>query len=112
MRGFVASDVARYGRPDPMYDPRLALEREHSVDGKRGLKALLMPTAANRARQALKLAAQSLCYSDSALGAFYRHLSARMDRPRAIPPRRAGKRRTAILGFALAPSPQSQLGAA
>jgi transposase len=39
--------------------------------------------SANRARQALKMAAQSLCRSDSALGAFYRRLSARMDKPRA-----------------------------
>lgn len=37
----------------------------------------------NRARQALKLAAQSLCRSESALGAFYRRLCARMDKPRA-----------------------------
>lgn len=39
--------------------------------------------SANRARQALKLAAQSLWHSDSALGAFYRRMSARMDKPRA-----------------------------
>lgn len=39
--------------------------------------------SANRARQALKLAAQSLSRSDSALGAFYRRLCARMDKPRA-----------------------------
>jgi transposase len=39
--------------------------------------------SANRARQALKLAAQSLCRSDSALGAFYRRLCARMDKPSA-----------------------------
>jgi len=38
---------------------------------------------ASRARQAFKLAAQSLCRSDSALGAFYRRLCARMDKPRA-----------------------------
>ena len=37
----------------------------------------------NRARQALKLAAQALSHSDSALGAFYRRLCARMDKPRA-----------------------------
>ncbi len=37
----------------------------------------------NRARQALKLAAQSLSRSDSALGAFYRRLCSRMDKPRA-----------------------------
>jgi transposase len=39
--------------------------------------------SANRARQALKMAAQSLCRSESALGAFYRRLCARMDKPRA-----------------------------
>lgn len=39
--------------------------------------------SANRARQALKLAAMSLSHSDSALGAFYRRLCTRMDKPRA-----------------------------
>ena len=39
--------------------------------------------SANRARQALKMAAQSLSHSDSALGAFYRRLCTRMDKPRA-----------------------------
>ena len=38
---------------------------------------------ANRARQALKIAAMTLSHSDSALGAFYRRLCARMDKPRA-----------------------------
>ena len=37
----------------------------------------------NRVRQVLKLAAMSLSRSDSALGAFYRRLCARMDKPRA-----------------------------
>lgn len=37
----------------------------------------------NRVRQALKLAAMSLSRNDSALGAFYRRLCARMDKPRA-----------------------------
>ncbi len=37
----------------------------------------------NRVRQTLKLAAMSLWHSDSALGAFYRRLCARMDKPRA-----------------------------
>ncbi|MEO7954367.1 MAG: IS110 family transposase [Polaromonas sp.] len=37
----------------------------------------------NRVRQALKMAAMSLSHSDSALGAFYRRLCARMDKPRA-----------------------------
>ena len=39
--------------------------------------------SANRVRQALKMAAMSLSHSDSALGAFYRSLSGRMDKPRA-----------------------------
>lgn len=39
--------------------------------------------SANRARQALKMAAMSLARSDSALGAFYRRLCSRMDKPRA-----------------------------
>jgi transposase len=39
--------------------------------------------SANRARQALRMAAMSLSHSDSALGAFYRRLCARMDKPRA-----------------------------
>jgi len=37
----------------------------------------------NRVRQALKMAAMSLSRSDSALGAFYRRLCGRMDKPRA-----------------------------
>lgn len=39
--------------------------------------------AANRARQALKLAAQSLWHSQSALGAFYRRMQSRMDTAKA-----------------------------
>jgi len=39
--------------------------------------------SANRVRQALKMAAQSLARSQSALGAFYRRLCTRMDAPRA-----------------------------
>jgi transposase len=39
--------------------------------------------SAHRVRQALKMAAMSLWHSDSALGAFYRRLCARMDKPRA-----------------------------
>jgi len=39
---------------------------------------------ANRATQALKLAAAALRSSRSALGAYYRRLSARMDKPKAV----------------------------
>ena len=37
----------------------------------------------NRVRQALKMAAMSLSHSSSALGAFYRRLCSRMDKPSA-----------------------------
>lgn len=37
----------------------------------------------NRVRQALKMAAMNLSHRDSALGAFYRRLCARMDKPSA-----------------------------
>jgi transposase len=39
--------------------------------------------SAKRARQVLRMVAMSLSHSDSALGAFYRRLCARMDKPRA-----------------------------
>lgn len=39
--------------------------------------------SANRVRQALKMAAMSLAHSDSALGALYRRLCSRMNKPRA-----------------------------
>ncbi|WP_041645493.1 IS110 family transposase [Aromatoleum aromaticum] len=39
--------------------------------------------SANRARHALKMAAMTLSHSNSALGAFYHRLCARMDKPRA-----------------------------
>ena len=39
--------------------------------------------SANRVRQALKMAAMSLSRSQSALGALYRRLCTRMDKPRA-----------------------------
>jgi transposase len=39
--------------------------------------------SSNRVRQALKLAAMSLSRNSSALGAFYRRMCARMDKPRA-----------------------------
>lgn len=42
------------------------------------------PKVANRAAQALRLAAQSLRKSQSALGAYFRRLCARMDKPKAI----------------------------
>lgn len=42
--------------------------------------------SANQVRQALKMAAMSLSRSQSAVGAFYRRLCGRMDKPRANSP--------------------------
>jgi transposase len=52
---------------------------------KSGGKVLSAKTkySANRVRQALKMAAQALSHSSSALGAFYRRLRSRMEKPRA-----------------------------
>jgi transposase len=52
------------------------------ISGGKVLSASSKRTA-NRVRQALKMAAMSLARCDSALGAFYRSLRARMDKPRA-----------------------------
>ncbi|MBC8725857.1 IS110 family transposase [Paraburkholderia sp. 31.1] len=52
------------------------------ISGGKTLSSGTRPSA-NRARQALKMAAMSLSRSDSALGAFYRRLCSRMDKPRA-----------------------------
>jgi len=50
-----------------------------------GAKVLSAHTkhSANRVRQVLKMAAMSLHHADCALGAFYRRMCARMDKPRA-----------------------------
>jgi hypothetical protein len=48
--------------------------------------------SANRARQALKMAAMSRSHSDSAVGAFYRRLCSRMDKPSANTPRHTSSR--------------------
>ena len=46
--------------------------------------ARVKPRATSRAAQALKLAAAVLRTSQSALGAYYRRLCARMDKPKAV----------------------------
>ena len=52
------------------------------ISGGKVLSARTRPSG-NRVRQALKMAAMSLYHSDSALGAYYRRLCARMDKPSA-----------------------------
>ena len=60
----------------------LALSPGTKISGGKVLSAKTKRSA-NRVRQALKMAAMSLSRSDSALGAFYRRLCSRMDKPRA-----------------------------
>jgi transposase len=60
----------------------LGLSPGTKISGGRVLSAKTKRSA-NRVRQALKMAAMSLWHSDSALGAFYRRLCSRMDKPRA-----------------------------
>jgi hypothetical protein len=60
---------------------RLGLCPSTRVSGGKVLSACTRRST-NRVRQALKLAAMSLSRNDSALGAFYRRLCSRMDKPR------------------------------
>jgi transposase len=60
----------------------LALSPGTKISGGKVLSAKTKRSA-NRVRQALKMAAMSLSHSDSALGAFYRRLCSRMDKPSA-----------------------------
>ena len=53
------------------------------ISGGKVLSAKTKPTA-NRATQALRLAAAALRKSESALGAYFRRMCARMDKPKAI----------------------------
>jgi hypothetical protein len=70
------------GKRQPRRRPPLALataEREALLQ----VLSARTKRSANRVKQALKMAAMSLSHSDSALGAFYRRMSGRMDKPRA-----------------------------
>ncbi|MGC4077201.1 MAG: transposase [Rubrivivax sp.] len=53
------------------------------ITGGKVMSGKTRPTA-NRAAQALRLAAAALCTSQSALGAYYRRLCARMDKTKAV----------------------------
>jgi hypothetical protein len=61
---------------------RLRLCPAKKISGGKTLASSTQPSA-NRPRQALKMVAISLSRRDSALGAFYRRLCSRMDKPRA-----------------------------
>lgn len=77
----IGPDVSRFANVK-QFCSWLALCPGTKISGGKVLAAATKRSV-NRARQALKLAAQTLSRSDSALGAFYRRLCARMDKPRA-----------------------------
>lgn len=60
----------------------LGLAPASKISGGKVLSSHIRRSAC-RARQAFRLAAMTLSHSDSALGAFYRRLCMRMDKPRA-----------------------------
>ena len=68
------SEIVSVGRPGPNH---------LRVTGGKRLSGRTTPSI-NRAKLALKMAASNLIRSRSAMGAYYRRLCARMDKPRAI----------------------------
>jgi transposase len=78
----VGADLSRF-KSAKHFASWLGLCPSTKISGGKVLSAASKPTA-NRAAQALRLAAVSLRTSQSALGAYYRRLCARMDKPRAV----------------------------
>jgi transposase len=78
----VGADLSRF-KDAKHFASWLGLCPGTKISGGKVLSAATKPTA-NRAAQALKLAAANLRSSQSALGAYYRRLCARMDKPRAV----------------------------
>ncbi len=77
----VGPDLSRFANVKH-FCSRLGLCPGTKISGGKVLSARTRRST-NRVRQALKLAAMSLSRNGSALGAFYRRLCARMDKPRA-----------------------------
>lgn len=78
----VGPDLARFASVKH-FTSWLGLCPGTKVSGGKVLSSATRPCA-NRAAQALRMAAQALRKSQSALGAYHRRLCARMDRPKAI----------------------------
>ena len=78
----VGTDLARFASVKH-FTSWLGLCPGTKISGGKVLSAATKPCA-NRAAQALRMAAQALRKSQSALGAYHRRLCARMDRPKAI----------------------------
>ena len=77
----IGPDVSRFANVKH-FCSWLGLCPGNKISGSKVLSSSTKRTA-NRARQALKMAAMALWHSSSALGAFYRRLCGRLDKPRA-----------------------------
>jgi len=78
----VGADLSRF-KSAKHFASWLGLCPGTKISGGKVLSAATKPVA-NRAAKALRMAAASLRNSQSALGAYYRRLCARMDKPRAV----------------------------
>jgi len=78
----VGADLARFPS-DKHFASWLGLCPGTKITGGKVMSGKTKPCA-NRAAQALRLAAAALRTSQSALGAYYRRLCARMDKPKAV----------------------------
>ena len=78
----VGADLSRF-KSAKHFASWLGLCPGTKISGGRVLSSATKPVA-NRAAKALRMAAASLRSSQSALGAYYRRLCARMDKPRAV----------------------------
>ena len=78
----VGADLSRF-KSAKHFASWLGLCPGTKISGGKVLSAATKPVA-NRAAKALRMAAASLRSSQSALGAYYRRLCARMDKPRAV----------------------------
>jgi transposase len=80
--GEIGLDMSRWPT-EKHFGSWLGLAPGNKVSGGKRLSGRSKPTA-NRAAAALRLAAQSLHHSQSALGAFFRRLKARLGAPKAL----------------------------
>ena len=90
----IGTDMSRWAT-DKHFTSWLTLAPRNRISGGRLLSSRTEPSA-NRAAAALRMAAMTVARSDTALGAFYRRLAARIGKPQAIT---ATARKLAILVY-------------
>jgi transposase len=78
----IGADMSRWPT-EKEFASWLGLCPQHKISGGKVLSRTVRPST-NRAAAALRLAAHSLQHSQSALGAFFRRLKARLGAPKAL----------------------------